>query len=142
MGISVKKGMLWRGEIENEPGTFANALEPFAQNSTNLQIVVGYSSSKPGGKGTVEIYPVDDEKSKKAATLSGLSVANESSCLIVEGDDQPGIIHKIAQAIAQAKINLNFAMCQSVDKKFQAFLGFHSNDDANLAEQVIKKLDF
>lgn len=134
--------MLWRGEIENEPGTFANALEPFAQNSTNLQIVVGYSSSKPGGKGTVEIYPVDDEKSKKAATLSGLSVANESSCLIVEGDDQPGIIHKIAQAIAQAKINLNFAMCQSVDKKFQAFLGFHSNDDANLAEQVIKKLDF
>ena len=133
--------MLWRGEVDNEPGTFANALEPFARNSTNLQIVVGYSSSKRGGKGTVEIYPVDDDKSKKAATASGLSAASESTCLIVEGEDQPGIIHKIAQAIAKAKINLNFAMCQSVDKKFQAFFGFHSNDDANLAEQIIKELN-
>lgn len=134
--------MLWRGEVDNEPGTFANALEPFAKESTNLQIVVGYSSSKPGGKGTVEIYPVEDAKSKKAAAVSGLSIASESSCLIVEGNDQPGIIHKIAQAIAQKKINLNFAMCQSVDKKFQAFFGFHSSADANLAEQIIKELDF
>jgi hypothetical protein len=141
VGISVKKGLLWRGEVENEPGAFAGALEPFAQNSTNLQIVVGYSSSKPGGKGTVEIYPVDDEKSKKAATVSGLSVASESSCLIVEGDDQPGIIHKIARAIAQARINLNFAMCQSIDKKFQAFLGFYSSGDANSAEKIIRALN-
>jgi hypothetical protein len=142
VSVSVKKGMLWRGEVDNEPGTFANALKPFAEDSTNLQIVVGYSSSKPDGKGTVEIYPVDNEKSKRAAAVSGLTVASESSCLIVEGDDQPGIIHKIAQAIAQAKINLNFAMCQSVDKKFQAFFGFHSSADANLAEQIIKELDF
>ena len=141
MGISIKKGMLWRGEVDNEPGTFARALEPFSRNSTNLQIVVGYSSAKPGGKGTVEIYPVTDEKSKKAAAESGLSAASESACLIIEGDDQPGIIHKMAQAIAAAKINLHFAMCQSVDKKFQAFLGFQNNDDAKLAEQLIKALN-
>jgi len=61
--------------------------------------------------------------------------------LIIEGDDQPGIIHKIAQAIAQAKINLNFAMCQSVDKKFQAFFGFHSSDDTKMVEQIIRALN-
>jgi len=139
--VSIKKGLLWRGEVDNEPGTFANALKPFAKEATNLQVVVGYSSTKPGGKGTVEIYPVEDEKSKKAATASGLSAAIESSCLIVEGDDQPGVIYKIAQAIAQAKINLNFAMCQSVDKKFQALFGFHSSAEANTAEQIIRGLN-
>lgn len=140
MTISVKRGTLWRGEVDNEPGTFAKAIEPFARTGVNPKVLVGYSSPRPGAKGTVEICPVDDEKSEAAATSSGLKIASESACLIVEGEDQPGIVHKIAQAVAQAKINMSFAMCQSVDKRFQAFLGFNSSADADSAEQIIKKL--
>ena len=57
MAITVKKALLWRGEIDNRPGTLANALEPLAQAGADLQLVVAYRY--PGAdKGVLELHPV------------------------------------------------------------------------------------
>jgi hypothetical protein len=139
MAITVKKGILWRREIENQPGTFAKALEPFARGGMNLSIVMGYTSPSSTSKGAVEVFPITDSKSEQAAKEAGLHPASEIPCLVLEGDDKPGLAYSIAKTIADSGINLHFAMCQSVEKRFQACFGFGSDSDASKASESIKK---
>ncbi len=140
MALTVKKGVLWRREIENQPGTFAKALEPFARGGLNLSVVMGYTSPRPENKGVIEVFPITDGKSEQAAKEAGLQAAKEIPCLIVEGDDKAGLAHNIAKAIGEAGINLHFAILQSVEKRFSACFGFGSDRDADKAEELIKKV--
>jgi hypothetical protein len=140
MAFKIRRGHLWRKEIENKAGTFAQALEPFSKQSLNLQIVMGYAKSSDQSKGAVEIYPVTDERHVQCAEAGGLKRMDEATCLIVEGEDKPGIAYAIAKAIADADINMHFAMCQSVDKQFQACFGFASETDADNAERAISSI--
>ncbi len=140
MALTIRKGYLWRKEIENKPGTFAAALEPFSKAGQNLQIVMGYAKTSEHTQGAIEIYPVNDEKSKKCAEEGGLHEMTETTCLIIEGDDKAGTAYNIAKAIADAGVNLHFAMCQSVDNRFQACFGFNNDADAAKAEAAIAKL--
>ena len=140
MALKIRKGYLWRKEIENKPGTFAAALEPFSKAGQNLQIVMGYAKTTEQTKGAIEIFPVTDEKSKECAKAGGLHEMAETTCLIVEGEDKAGTAYNIAKAIAEAGINLHFAMCQSVDKQFQACFGFANDADADKAQAAIAKL--
>ena len=137
MTLNIRKGYLWRKEIENKPGTFASALEPFANAGQNLQIVMGYAKTTEHTQGAIEIFPVTDEKGKECAKAGGLSEMHEAVCLIVEGEDKPGIAYEIAKSIASVGVNLHFAMCQSVDKRFQACFGFGSEADADKAKASI-----
>ncbi|HEY9754548.1 MAG TPA: hypothetical protein V6C97_05290 [Oculatellaceae cyanobacterium] len=137
MALDIRRGQLWRKEIENKPGMFADALEPFSKQSLNLQIVMGYAKSTDQTKGAVEIYPVTDANYVQCAEAAGLKRMAEATCLIVEGEDKPGIAYAIAKVIADAGINMHFAMCQSVDKQFQACFGFASEADADQAEKAI-----
>lgn len=140
MALQIRKGHLWRREIDNKPGTFAAALEPFSKAGQNLQIVMGYAKTAEQTKGAIEIYPVTDEKGKQSAQQAGLHEMTETVCLIIEGDDKAGTAYNIAKAIADAGINLHFAMCQSVDKRFQACFGFGNDSDADKAQAAISKL--
>ncbi len=140
MALKIRKGYLWRKEIENKPGTFAAALEPFSRAGQNLQIVMGYAKTTEQSKGAIEIFPVTDEKGKGCAKEGGLHEMTETTCLIVEGEDKAGTAYSIAKAIADAGINLHFAMCQSVDKQFQACFGFANDADADKAQAAIAKL--
>ena len=140
MSLNIRRGHLWRKEIENKPGTFAAALEPFSKANQNLQIVMGYAKTTEHTKGAIEIFPVTDAQSKECAEAGGLTEMKETTCLIVEGEDKPGTAHAIAKAIADAGINLHFAMCQSVEKHFQACFGFANDADADKAAAAIAKL--
>ena len=39
MAVTVKKIVLWRKEVENQPGTLANALAPLANAGTDIHVV-------------------------------------------------------------------------------------------------------
>lgn len=140
MALNVRRGYLWRKEIDNKPGTFAQALEPFSKAGQNLQIVMGYAKGVGQAKGAIEIFPVTDSKAIESAKEAGLQEMTEAVCLIVEGDDRAGIAFELAKVIASLEINLHFAMCQSVDKKFQGCFGFSNEDEANKAQAAIEKL--
>jgi hypothetical protein len=140
MALHVRKGYLWRKELDNQPGTFAQALEPFSKAGQNLQIVMGYAKGIGHAKGAIEIFPVTESKAIESAEAAGLQEMSEATCLIVEGDDKAGIAYEIANAISALEINLHFAMCQSIDKKFQACFGFSTDAEASKAQAAIEKL--
>jgi hypothetical protein len=60
--------------------------------------------------------------------------------LLVEGDDRPGLGHAIAQAIADAGINLAFLVTQVIGKKYSSVIAFENEDDLKKAASLIKKV--
>jgi len=137
MALRIKKGHMWRGQIEDKPGTFANALAPFAKSKYNLQVVTGWSPDKNKQTGSIEVYPVADEQSKQCAKEAGLHEVTDIVCLIVEGEDRPGLAYDMAKIMSDLGINLRFAVCQGVKPNFLACFGFHNDADA---EKALKAL--
>jgi hypothetical protein len=138
MPITVKSIVLWRKEIENQPGTLASTLEPFASGGADLQVVMGYRYPGNKTKAAIELYPVVGRKLAAAAEAGGLK-APAIPTLLVQGDNKPGLGHIIAQAFADAKINLDFFVAQVIGRRYSAVIGFESNEDAKKAAALIKK---
>jgi hypothetical protein len=136
MATKVKRIVLWRGEVENEPGALARTLGPLA--GSNLEIVMGYHRHGEGNRAVIEVYPIVGKKAAAAAQGAGLAPGTLPA-LLVEGDDRPGLGHAIAQALAAAGINIGFTVAQVFGKKFTAVFGFMSEETAKLAASVIKK---
>jgi len=136
--LKVSKAVLWRRELENRPGTLAAALEPFAKAGVNLQIVMGYSSPKPGGTSAVEVFPVTGPIAEQAAKEAGLKPQEQVPCVIVDGADRSGLAYDIAKAIADAGINLHFAVVQALDNRYHGIFGFGSQADADKSLDLIQ----
>jgi len=80
-------------------------------------------------KAAIEIYPVSGKKVTAAATGTGLA-ASAIPTLLVEGDNKPGLAHKITQAIAEAGVDLSFFVAQAIGRKYSAVIGFANDADA------------
>jgi hypothetical protein len=139
MALSVKKAALWRRELENRPGSLAQSLEHFAKKGVNLQILSGYSYQSRAG-GAVEVFPITEAKAEEAAKSAGFSKAENNPCLIIEGDDRPGVVYEMTQAIANDGINLQFLQSQGFGNKYVAILGFFSDHDCDRASALLEKV--
>jgi hypothetical protein len=138
MPVTVKSISLWRKETDNKTGLLALTLEPLAKAGTDLSVVMGYRLPGNEAKAAIEIYPVAGKKVTAAATETGL-VASAIPTLLVEGDNKPGTAHKIAQAIAEAEVDLSFFVAQAIGRKYSAVIGFANDGDAKKAATLIKK---
>jgi len=138
MPVTVKRITLWRKELENKSGTLAASLQPLAKAGADLQIVMGYRFPNEHMKAAVELYPVANKKTTQAAQGVGLA-ASGIPVVLVEGDNRPGLGHGIAQAVADAGVNLDFLVAQVIGKKYAAVIGFENDADAEKATVVIKK---
>ena len=138
MPVTVKKIVLWRKEVDNQAGTLARTLEPLARARADLRVVVGYRYPGNEAKAVIELHPVAGKKVTSAAEQAGLA-ASSIATLLVEGDNKPGLAHKIAQAVADAGVNLTSLVAQALGKGFVAAVGFETEADAKKAAGLIKK---
>jgi hypothetical protein len=139
MAVTVKKITLWRTQIADRPGALDKVLAPLAEAGADLRVVMGYrhAGDQPGA--AVEVAPVSGKKAAAAAMRAGLA-ASSCAALLVEGDNKPGLGHAIAQAIAQAGINVAFLVAQVVATKYSAVIGLDSEADARKVASLIKKV--
>ncbi len=138
MGVSVKKAILWRREVENRPGMLASTLAPLSQAGADLQVVMAYRYPGSEDKGAIEVHPVSGRKSTAAAQTAGLAPSSIPS-LLVEGDNRAGLGHAVAKAISDAGINMSFVMAQVVGRRYSAVFGFENDADASKAATLIRK---
>jgi len=136
--VTVKKIVLWRKEADNQAGTLARTLEPLARARADLRVVMGYRYPGNEAKAVIELHPVAGKKVTSAAEQAGLA-ASSIPTLLVEGDNKPGLAHKIAQAVADAGVTLTFLVAQVLGKRFVATVGFETEADAKKAAGLIKK---
>jgi len=138
MAITVKSVSLWRKEAENKTGLLAQALEPLANAGADLGVVMGYRLPGNEAKAAIEVYPVSGRKMITAATAAGL-VDAAIPTILVEGDNKPGVAHRVAQTIADAGIDLSFFVAQAIGRRYSAVIGFANDADAKRSASLIKK---
>jgi hypothetical protein len=138
MALSVKRITLWRAEVENQPGVLARTLEPLARAGADLRVVMGYRFPQAPERAAIELYPVVGKKATTMAGEAGLS-PSEIPCLLVEGDNRPGLGAAIGRALADAGLNLAFVIAQVIGRKFTATIGFDDGTAAATAVGLIKR---
>jgi hypothetical protein len=138
MAVTVKPIRLWRKEVDNKSGELANTLRPLVAAGADFQVVMGYRYPGNESKAAIELYPVTGKKATAAAEAAGLRAA-EFPCLLVEGDNKPGVAQGIAKAVADAGINMSFIVAQAVGRRYSAIFGFENDADTRKATAVIKK---
>jgi hypothetical protein len=138
MAVTVKKVVLWRTEVQDKPGALSGVLAPLAEAGRDLQVVMGYHYHGAAGTAVVEVCPISGKKSTAAASKAGLA-ASTIPTLLVQGNNKPGLGHAIAQAIAEAGINVTFLVAQVINKRFSAVMGFEDETASERATRLIKK---
>jgi hypothetical protein len=138
MAVTIRPIKLWRKEVQNKPGELARTLGPLVVAGADFQVLMGYRYPGNESKAAIELYPVTGKKATAAAEAAGLRAA-EIPCLLVEGDNKPGVAQGIAKAVADAGINMSFIVAQAVGKRYSAILGFENDVDTRKATAVIKK---
>ena len=138
MAVTVKKAVLWRRDIINQPGTFAASLKPFAESNIDLKVVMGYVIPGTARQAAIEVFPIASPKAEKAAKAAGLKAGN-LHCLLVEGNNRAGLGYAIGNALSKASINMNFAVMQAIGRKYLGVFGFDSVTDAMRATPLIKE---
>ena len=136
MAVTVKPIPLWRKQTAHTPGVLAETLEPLASAGASLRVVMGYGLGDTG-QAAIEVFPIAGKKVSAAAAQAGLS-ASQIAALLVEGDDRPGLGAAMARAIANAGVNIEFVVAQTVGRKFAAVFGFRSAEEAKAVAKAIK----
>ena len=137
MAVTVKRISLWRCEVPNEPGALARTLEPLAAARASLRVVMGYRFPEHQERAAIEVYPVSGARATAAAQSAGLA-ASDVPCILVEGDDRPGLGARIGRALADGGINVAFLIAQVVGRRFSAVVGFGDGAAADAATRLIK----
>jgi hypothetical protein len=138
MAISVKRITLWRRELQDRPGALADCLSPLAEAGTSLKVLMGYRYPGEPQRAAVEVFPVTGKRAAEAAGRGGFGEARIPA-LLVEGDDAPGLGHRMSRAVADAGINLDFVVSSVIGRRFSAVFGFAEQADADRAVPLLKK---
>jgi predicted amino acid-binding ACT domain protein len=137
MAIAVKNAKLWVLKGPDRAGFTAEALEPLAAAGVNLTGLMSYCYPGESDRAAVEVFPVKGRKAESAARAAGLEPAH-TPCLLVEGDDRPGLGAALSRAVAEAGISMSFLVAQAIGRKFSALIGFDSEADASAATKAMK----
>jgi hypothetical protein len=137
MAISVKKIVVWSREIGNQPGTLGAALGPFADARCDLQVCMAYEKPGESGRSIAEIAPVAGMKATRAAEAAGFTPSS-IPCLVIDGDNQPGLGRATATALGAAGINIQFLVTLVAGKKYRSIFGFPAGADVEQAQKVIR----
>ncbi len=136
--VTLKRVTLWRAEVSNQVGRLAGTLEPLARAGADLHVVMAYRYSGDETKAAIEVYPVSGRKVASAAQEAGLSAATIPT-LLIQADNSPGLGYRIAQALADAGINMSFQVAQVIGRRASIVVGFENDADSRRAATLIKK---
>jgi hypothetical protein len=137
MAMSVKSAKLWVLDANDRAGLLADTLEPLASAGASLRVVMAYRHPGQTERAAVEVYPIQGKKAEAAAQAAGMQ-PSQMACLLVEGDDRPGMGAQLSRAIAGAGLSMTFLMAQVIGRKFSAAVGFSNEQDAEAAAKSIK----
>lgn len=140
MKLKVKRVDVWASSIQDRPGGLAEKLETLNAAKANLEFMIARRAPEKPGEGVVFLAPIKGKKQKQAAETAGFLKTETMHPLRVEGPDKAGIIAKMSRALAEAGVNLRGVSAAAIGKKFVAYFAVDSEEDAEKAIKILKKL--
>ncbi len=93
--------------LENRPGMLARVCDTLAENKINIYAI---STSDTVDHSVIRMVVSDYRKALHVFEEHGALVV-EDDVLLIEGDNKPGSLAKLAHKLARAKINIEYAYC-------------------------------
>ena len=89
--------------LEDRPGRLADLSEALGDAGINIEGICGVPQQ---GKGVIHVLVEDAAAARQALEANGMNVSAEREVLIMEVEDRPGALGKIARKLANAGINI------------------------------------
>jgi hypothetical protein len=93
--------------LENRPGTLARVCDALSKEKINIYAI---STSDTVDHAVVRMVLSDPRKALHLFEEHGAMVV-EDEVLMIDGDNKPGSLAKIAHKLADAKVNIEYAYC-------------------------------
>ena len=93
--------------LENRPGMLARVCDTLAENKINIYAI---STSDTVDHSVIRMVVSDYRRALHVFEEHGALVV-EDDVLLIEGDNKPGSLAKLAHKLARAKINIEYAYC-------------------------------
>jgi hypothetical protein len=138
MVIHVEKVEVWAGEVRDEPGGAATALEAIAAAGAAVECVISRRQPEKPRTAVLFVTPVKGKKAQAAAREVGLSPAPNVFNLRIQTTWQTDIAVQITRRLEQEGLNLRGLSSMTVEGQFVAYLGFDSDEDVKRAMQALK----
>ena len=110
--------------LENKPGTLARVCEELEKAKINIYAV---STSDTIDHSVVRMVVSDTRKALLIFEEHGTLVV-ENEVLMIEGNNQPGSLAKIAHKLAGAKVNIEYAYCATPPNSKKGLLILRPSD--------------
>jgi hypothetical protein len=92
-------------EVENEPGALARVAAAVSDAGVNLAAATCVGN---GERAQMHILVPHPEATKHALALSNLAVTREHDVVVVDVEDEPGVLADLARKVARAGVDLDF----------------------------------
>ncbi len=126
MAMKIEKVDVWAGNISDEAGGLAQALEPLAAAGADFSFVIARRRPDFLGSGVVFLGGVRGAKQRKAAQSVGISKETDVAGLRIQARDKPGLVHGLSAKLAEAGINLRGLFAAPTGRKCVLMLAFDS----------------
>ena len=113
--------------LEDSPGKLANMGEALGKAGVNIDGGCGFACE---GKGVIHILVEDASAARRGLEEVNIEVTNERQVLLVDMEDQPGELGKIARRVADAGVNIDVLYLTASS---QLVLGVDNLDKARAA---------
>jgi hypothetical protein len=110
--------------LENKPGTLARVCDAMREAKINIY---AFTTSDTVDHSVVRMVVSDTRKALLLFEEHGTLVV-ESEVLMIEGDNKPGSLAKIAHKLSEAKINIEYAYCATAPDAKKGLLVLRAND--------------
>jgi hypothetical protein len=119
--------------LDNRPGTLARLADALAEAKVNIYAI---STSDTVDHSVVRLVVNDYRKALDVFESRGTLVI-EDDVIMIEGDNRPGSLAKIAHALAAAKVNIEYAYCATPPEAKKGLLILRVGD----AKKALKVLN-
>ncbi len=122
-------------QAPNMPGEGARLLKQLQKAKVNLLVFTGFPS---GDASQVDFVPVNSDKFRAAAKKLGLKVGAAKTGFLAQGKDRIGVIAKILDKLAKAKINVTAIDAVAAGKKRYGAIFWVKPADVARAAKTLK----
>jgi prephenate dehydratase len=103
MADLIRTAQYFKVQIADKPGTLAGALAPLREAGVNLLAVHAFPRNR---RTQVDVVPENPTVFKTVAKAHKLKMQGPKLCLLVDGDDRPGVLADLTDRLGSAKINM------------------------------------
>jgi len=120
--------------VENKPGRLAAVTEVLSKHNINIR---AFTIADAGDFGIIRMVVDKTEEAYEALKQAGFTV-RLTNVLAVEVEDKPGALHRIAKALGDAGVNIDYVYAFT-SEKHRALIIFRV-DNRDKAMEVLEKL--